>query len=280
MTTTRPDGTDCHIHVFGDPERYPAVAGRTYTPRPATLAQWRAVSEPLGITRAVLVQPSVYGTDNRRLLEGLREAGDAARGVAVIAEDARPGELEALHEAGVRGIRLNLATGVVPQPAEAGALVRRMAALVAPFGWHVQVLARGPTLEAVAALVPELAAPLVFDHMAGASAVAHPGDGDRAVLALLRAGRCWIKLSGADHVASRRDDPEQALPVMRRLVDANPERLVWGSDWPHVGKAGGPDAVEYLPLDHARLLSLVHDAAGEHAGAILSGNATRLYGWR
>ena len=273
-------GVDCHIHLFGDPVCYPAIAGRTYTPRLATLTQWRAVSEPLGVTRAVLVQPSVYGTDNRRLLEGLREAGNAGRGVVVVSDDLPAAVLEQMHELGVRGVRLNLVTGTVPPPDEAQALLRRTAARIAPLGWHVQVLARGRMLAAVAAMVPALDATVVFDHMAGASAaVGFEDSGCTAVLALFRAGQCWIKLSGADHVASRRNDPEQALPVMRTLVETNPERLVWGSDWPHVGKSGGPDSVEYLPIDHGRLTSLLRDAAGRHSEAILAGNAARLYGW-
>ena len=271
---------DCHIHLFGDPAHYPPVAERTYTPRPATLAQWRTVSEPLGITRTVLVQPSVYGTDNTRLIEGLREAGNAARGVAVIADDVPIAALERMHQLGVRGVRLNLATGNVPSPTQARALLWRTASRVALLGWHVQVLARGMMLAAVAAAVPELPAAVVFDHMAGASASAgFDTDEGRAVLALFRSERCWIKLSGADHAASCRDELEQALPLIRTLVEANPTRLVWGSDWPHIGKAGGSDSVEYLPIDHGRLLALMHNAAGPHAEAILSDNPARLYGW-
>ena len=274
------NGVDCHIHVFGDVDRYPAIAGRTYTPKAATLAEWRAVSAPLGIRRAVLVQPSAYGTDNSRMLDGLREAGDAARGIAVI-DDATPDHaLAEMHALGVRGIRLNLATGAVPDPAAIPDQLRRAADRVAGLGWHLQVLARGPRLDAFAAIVPSLHVPVVFDHMAGADA--SPGAsqaGFDAVVKLLREGRCWIKLSGADHVAGNRDTPEEALPIMRQLLGANPDRLVWGSDWPHIGKAQGPDGVEYLPMDHGRLLALLRQATGGDDGRILSANAERLYGW-
>ena len=274
------NGVDCHIHVFGDVDRYPAIAGRTYTPRSATLAEWCAVSAPLGIRRAVLVQPSAYGTDNSRMLDGLRDAGDAARGIAVI-DDATPDHaLNEMQGLGVRGIRLNLATGAVPDPAAIPDLLRRAADRVAGLGWHLQVLARGPRLEAAAATVPSLYAPVVFDHMAGADA--SPGAnqaGFEAALRLFRDGQCWIKLSGADHVAGQRDTPEEALPIMRALVDANPDRLVWGSDWPHIGKAQGPRGVEYLPIDHGGLLALLRQAAGNACWQVLSANAEKLYGW-
>ena len=273
-------GVDCHIHLFGDLDRYPPVAGRTYTPRAATLPEWRAVSAPLGVTRAVLVQPSAYGTDNSRMLDGLREAGDMARGIAVI-DDATPDHaLQEMHALGVCGIRLNLATGAVPDPSAIPGQLRRAAARIAGLGWHLQVLARGARLQAAAATVPSLDVSVVFDHMAGADT--SPGadqTGFEAAFRLFCDGRCWIKLSGADHVASRRDMPQEALPIMRTLIDANPDRLVWGSDWPHIGKAHGPEGVEYLPVDHGRLLSLVRQEAGDAYGRILSANAAALYHW-
>jgi predicted TIM-barrel fold metal-dependent hydrolase len=273
-------GIDCHIHVFGEPDRYPAIAGRTYTPKIATLPEWRAVSESLGVRRAVLVQPSAYGTNNSRMLDGLREAGDMARGIAVIDNATPDHALKEMHALGVRGIRLNLATGSVPDPAAVPDQLRRAANRVAGLGWHLQVLARKTRLEAAAATVPSLAVPVVFDHMGGADA--SPGTdqkGFEAVLHLFREGLCWIKLSGADHVSSRREMPEEALPVMRRLIEANPDRLVWGSDWPHIGKGQGPQGVEYLPVDHGRLLALLRQAAGGAYGQILLANAERLYGW-
>jgi predicted TIM-barrel fold metal-dependent hydrolase len=273
-------GIDCHIHVFGDSDRYPAIAARTYTPRAATLSEWRAVSAPLGVGRAVLVQPSAYGTDNRRMLDGLREAGDDARGIAVIDDATEDHALEEMHALGVRGIRLNLATGPVPDPAAVADQLRRAASRVVGLGWHLQVLARGRWLEEAAAIVPSLTLPIVFDHMAGADTAQDTSQaGFEAALRLLRDGLCWIKLSGADHVARRRAAPEEAVPIMRRLVETNPDRLVWGSDWPHIGKAQGPLGVEYLPIDHGHLLELLRQAAGGAYEKILSANAERLYGW-
>ena len=273
-------GVDCHIHLFGDPLRYPPVADRTYTPTPATLSQWRAISEPLGVRRAVLVQPSAYGADNTRLLDGLREAGDMARGVVVIDDTTPDYDLVAMNGLGVRGVRFNLVTCTSSEASCALARLRTVAARIACLGWHLQVYARGAILEHVVALVPSLGVPVVFDHMAGArSSLGLEQPGFQTVLRLFREGKCWIKISGADHVSSRRDSPEEALPIMRKLVEANSDQLVWGSDWPHIGKAGGPQSVEYLAISHDRLLALLREAASGVMRQILMNNPTKLYGW-
>ena len=274
---------DCHMHVFGDPARYPPAQRRAYTPVPATLAQWQAMAHPLGLQRVVLVQPSAYGSDNACLLDALRSMPGPARGVAVIDAATPPAALATMHALGVRGVRLNLVTGGTVGPAEAVALLRAAAARVAPLGWHVQVFAAAAVVEAIAPLIPTLGVPVVLDHMAGARAcLGLDQPGLAAALWLLRQGACWVKLSGADRVAGRREAPEQALAVMRALVAANPDRLVWGTDWPHIGPHGGtghaPPA-RYLPLDQAGLLALLHAAAGPAAERILVAGPARLYGW-
>jgi predicted TIM-barrel fold metal-dependent hydrolase len=268
------------VHVFGDPSRYPAIADRTYTPHEVTLAAWRALSEPYGIQRAVLVQPSAYGTDNSCMLDEMRISGNEVRGVAVIDGSVTDDMLHEMNVLGVRGVRLNLATGSVTSLADVPVLVQSTAARIARLGWHLQILARGKILEAAAALVETLAVPVVFDHMAGAHLPMTAGaPGFEAVLRLLKDGKCWVKISGADHVATRRDAPHEALPVMRRLVAANPERLVWGSDWPHIGKSAGRDGVEYLQISHGLLLDLLREAAGSAYEPILAANPSELYGW-
>ena len=277
-----PFATDCHIHVFGDPAQYPGAPGRVYTPVAAGLAEWRAIMEPLGFGRVVLVQPSAYGTDNRCMLDGLREAAGAARGIAVIDAATPQVELRAMHAAGVRGIRLNLTTGMSPDPAAVPGMVREAAARVAALGWHLQVLVKGGWVDSLAEVIPALGVPVVFDHMAAMQAALGPGQpGLAALLRLLREGRCWVKISGADYVASRREAPEEALAIMQAMVEANPERLVWGSDWPHIGPVQGAGAppVTYLPIDHGALLDVLRRAAGEAMGRILVDNPAVLYGW-
>ena len=280
MNTLLSDGIDCHLHLFGDTLSYPAITARTYTPVEATLAEWQAISHPLGIQRAVLVQPSVYGSDNARLIDGLREAGGLARGVAVIDDKTPDDALEIMHTLGVRGLRLNLATGDIPDEKSVVAKLQNTAARIASLGWHLQVLARGALLEMIVTLIPKLPVTVVFDHMAGAHvSLACKDPGFKAALKAFRDGKCWIKISGADHVSNKRDEPEQALTIMRTLVEANPDHLIWGSDWPHIGKARGAHSVEYLAIDHGRLLALLRLAAGDSYNRIMCENPARLYGW-
>ena len=283
MTDTPAFACDTAIHVFGDPAQYPPSPQRAYTPVEATLAQWRAVSEPLGVRRVVLVQPSAYGTDNTCMLDALRAAGDSARGIAVI-DDATPdADLSAMHALGVRGVRLNLLTGFALGEEVVPALLRAAAARVAGLGWHVQVLANGKLLDRIADIIPTLGVPVMLDHMASLKAALGPDQpGLQAALRLLREGAVWMKVSGADHVASRRDAPQEALPMMRGFIEANPDRLVWGSDWPHMGPlgaGGGTQKVNYLAIEHAPLLALLRQAAGDASGRILADNAAKFYGW-
>ena len=259
MTDTPALACDCHLHVFGDPACYPPAAHRAYTPVAASLEQWRAMAAPLGLQRLVLVQPSAYGTDNACMLDALRAAAGAARAVAVIGPATPDADLAAMAALGVVGVRLNLITGVSVDPAAIPALLRATAARIAPLGWHLQLLVRGPAIEGIADLIPSLGVPVVFDHMASLSTALGPDQpGLQPVLRLLCEGKCWMKISGADHVASRRDAPDEALPIMRAMIAANPDRVVWGTDRPHIGpltNQGGSQQVRYLPLDNAALLA-------------------------
>src|SRR5438270_3955768 len=177
---------DCHTHVFGPPAQFPFTAARTYTPGEASLDELLALQADLHLERVVIVHPSVYGTDNSCTVDALRRLGGRGRGVAVIADDITPAELDALHRAGVRGIRLNLATAGVHDPEIARRRLAAAAARVAPLNWHVQIYT---TLTMVAALQIELAAvpvPLVIDHFGGADAAAGPTQpGFAALLALV-----------------------------------------------------------------------------------------------
>ena len=284
MTDTPAFACDCHLHVFGDPARYPPAAQRAYTPVAATLAQWRAMAQPLGLQRLVLVQPSAYGTDNTCMLDALRAAAGTARAVAVIDEATPDAALSAMAALGVVGVRLNLITGVSVDPTRVPAVLRATAARIAKLGWHLQLLAPPALIDSVADLIPTLGVPVVFDHMASVQAALGPDQpGLQAVLRLLREGKCWMKVSGADHVASRRDAPEEALAIMRAMIEANPDRVVWGTDWPHIGpltNEGGSQKVSYLPLDNAALLAVLRRAAGDATNHILADNPATLYGWK
>ena len=262
---------DCHFHIFGPAARYPYAASRTYTPPDAPVEAYRRVMAALGLERCVIVQPSVYGTDNACTLDAMARLGPGCRGVAVIDETVDEAALDDMHRAGIRGVRFNiLYTGGV----EVGR-VRAVAERIAPLGWHIQFLLDGRGLAELADDLGVLPVPIVIDHLGHAPAevgIGHPGN--RALLALLGEGRCWVKLSAAYRVSRRAPGYEDAAPLARALIEAAPERVVWGSDWPHPGVVGA------MPND-GNLLDLLgqwtNDAALRHR--ILVDNPAALYGF-
>ena len=226
---------DCHTHIFGNAARFPLWSGRTYTPPEATVAGWQAIHRTLRMERGVLVQPSVYGTDNRCMLEAIGRLGRGARGVAVIEENASARELDALHRAGVRGIRVNLETFGIADPAAASARLQRALAQLADRPWHVQVFVRSSIVPALEPAVMKSPLPIVFDHFGGARAEGGVDDpGFQSLVRLVRSGTAYVKISGA-YRASSSGPPDYAdvRPLARALVEANPARVLWGSDWPH-----------------------------------------------
>lgn len=289
MTTTDVGKTslacDCHMHVFGPLERYPAAPERSYTPREASLADWRRMAERLGLQRLVIVQPSAYGTDNRCMLDALRAAGPGARGIAALDLATTDSELRQWHAAGVRGIRLNPKSVGARQVGALKQLIIWAAKRIAPLGWHVQLYAELEQVVAAAEAIRVAATPVVLDHMGGARADADPA-ALRPLLDLLAAGRCWVKLSGAYRVSRHPSDFSDAVPLAQALVRANPTQLVWGTDWPHTAAHAGrpgadPPLIEFRDLDQAALLDLLAQAAGDSLtlNQILTDNPARLYGW-
>ncbi|HXQ50038.1 MAG TPA: amidohydrolase family protein [Stellaceae bacterium] len=278
---------DCHMHVFGAVETYPPAAHRVYTPTPAPLSQWRAMAAKLGLTRVVMVQPSAYGSDNRAMLDALGAIGPDGRGIAVIDEGMQDAALAALAKGGVRGIRLNVRTHGEHDIGDLRRRFSRAAERIGPLGWHIQIYADLASVAAIADIIRAAPVPVVLDHMGGARAALGIGqDGFRTLLDLLGAGRCWVKVSGAYRVSDQEPGFADATPIARALVQANPERLVWGTDWPHIGShADAPrqDAppVIYRDLDTGALMNLFGEAAGDAATRrrILVDNPARLYGF-
>ena len=276
-----PGACDCHMHVFADPHAYPPAATRAYTPRRAGLDDWRAMAAPLGLQRVVLVQPSAYGTDNRLMCDTLR-ANPGLRGVAVIGPETQDGDLRAMHDLGVRAIRLNLVSNGIPDPRAAAIQLANAAARAGRLGWHVQIFVPGPLLAALAPTIASLSVPVVIDHMGGADAslgLDQPGQPE--LRALLAEGRAWVKVSGINRVSRQASGFRDALPVMRALIAANPARCVWGTDWPHIGAhaAGEASPVIYMGHDNADLLRALFEAApeAEVRRAILAENPGLLY---
>jgi predicted TIM-barrel fold metal-dependent hydrolase len=237
--TALPGGAcDCHAHICGPATIYPYGAERIYTPPDATIESYRHLLAVLGVERAVLVQPSVYGTDNRAMLAALRAGGQGFRGVAVVEPSIAARDVEALHGAGIRGVRLNLVDrregrNVVPVE-----MVRALADRIAPFGWHIEFLVNLDEAPSFAGAVADLKVPIVLGHLG------YPRAGARAwikapafegLLALLAGGRCWVKLTGPYRISGAADLPyDDVDAVAAKLAQAAPERLIWGSDWPHV----------------------------------------------
>jgi predicted TIM-barrel fold metal-dependent hydrolase len=218
-----PGACDCHVHIFGRPTRFPLARDRAYTPPEASIEELLALQEALGFERVVIVQPSVYGTDNSCTLDALHRLGPRARGVTVIDSRTSQEELGLMKSAGVRGVRVNLQTGGTDDPA----FIENAAARIASLGWHVQTFTRISLLRRLKPL-PVL---LVVDHFGLPQSM----DDVRYLASLLREGNTYVKLSGPHRL------PMDPGPVVRALLEANPERCVWGSDWPHPFSRGRRD---------------------------------------
>ena len=260
-----PGACDAHFHVF-EPG-YPHVPQPHYTFPDGTIDQYLALTEALGIERMVLVQPSFYGTDNSLLEHALKRLGPRCGGVAQIEENTSDAELDSLGAIGVRAIRLDLFARAQRPTAEIVAYIRRMAARATPRGWHLQFYTPGTVVRALLPFLAELEDTFVIDHM-GYLTESDP-EFERGLLALLAQGSCYIKLSGAYRVA--RDKPLSSVaPLGRALVAARPDRLVWGSDWPHL-----PDGQR----DTGEILTLLADwaPAEEARQAILVDAPRRLF---
>lgn len=263
--TVPPGAVDSHAHVIGGP---PFIPGRSYTPPEATQDAYVAMLDAAGMAYGVLVQVSVHGIDNTLLLRALEAHPGRLRGVAVIGLATPPAELQDLHDAGIRGLRLNLLHGGgvgLDQLAEYASLCRDM-------NWHLQLLADARDLPDLVRPLARLPVPVVVDHMGHfPAALGAASPGFQALLALVRDG-AWVKLSGANRLAA--PPYAEAAPLARALLKAAPSRCVWGSDWPHVGSW---DAMPRV----GELLDLLADWAPDPAlrRAILVENPARLYGF-
>ena len=282
-----PDTCDCHTHIFGDPGRFPFTATRTYTPEPASVDELRRLHRALHVARVVIVQPSVYGTDNSCTLDALRQLGATARGVAVI-DDATPDStLDEMHRAGVRGIRLNLETGGVTDPAVARQRFQRAVDRIHRRNWHIQIFTRPSVIEGIEDLVLKSPVPVVFDHFGGAQAargVQQPGFA--ALVNLVRSGHAYVKISAPYLSSTRAPAYPDVTPLAEALITANPRRLLWATNWPHPdsSRVVGRQATDIAPLlriDDGRVFNQfavwVKNAAMRRA--ILVDNAANLYGF-
>lgn len=282
-----PGACDCHVHIIGDPKRFPMDAGRVYTPPPAPVDRLLHMHGELDLKRVVLVQPSFYGFDNSALLDAMKQLGHRARGVAVVGEQATDATLRAMANAGVRGLRINLETAGEFDPAVAARKLEIAIAQCQPRHWHIQLYTRPTVIAALADTLAKSPVPLVFDHFAGAQAadgLSQPGFD--AVLALVRSGKAYVKISAPYRASKKVPDYGDIAPFAAALTAANPDRVLWGSDWPHTDSTRIPgraatDETPFLSINDGWILNQlplwVPDA--EVRQKILTANPAHLYGF-
>ena len=282
-----PGATDCAVHVFGDPKRHPYWEGRSYTPEPATVAELKQVMQALRLDRVVVVQASTYGTDNSCVVDSIRELGSGARGVAVIDDKTTEASLDDMHRGGVRGIRLSLGNLGATDPAVA---IQRLKAAADRMtnrkGWSALISGSPATWEALGVELAAFAVPIVVDHFGEprvADGVAQPGF--TTVLNLVKSGKAYVKLSNADTLTNQ-PDMSDLTPYATALISANPQRIVWGTAWPHPSAGAVPgrqstDLAMHRQVDDGRVMNTLPVWAPDAAmrKMILVDNPARLYGF-
>jgi len=278
---------DTHVHVFGDPQRFPFAPARAYTPEQASIAEMQALHRALHTVRVVIVHPSVYGTDNSCTLDGMKQLGSNVRGIAVIDDKTPESALDEMDRAGMRGIRVNLETTGQADPAvarqrfqEAVERIKRRSR------WHIQVYTRLSVIEGIKEQVMAAPMPIVFDHFGGAQAalgVEQPGFD--TLLKLVRTGKTNVKISAPYRSSTKPPDYADVAPLAKALIAANPQHILWGSDWPHPASPVAHRAVtEITPLwqvDDGLIFNQLPLWAPEAAlrKTILVDNPAKLYGF-
>ncbi len=281
------DACDCHTHIHGNPDQFPFFAGRVYTPETALPEEMAALHRALRIRRVVIVTPSVYGTDNSATLYGMKARGPDARGVAVIDDKTADGELDAMGKAGMRGIRLNLATSGSNDPGLARRRFQAALSRMASRNWHIQIYTNLAVIAGIKDLVLAAPVPVVLDHFGGAQAALGSGQpGFADLIELVRSGKAYVKISGAYRASAQAPDYPDVAPLAKALIAANAERVVWGTDWPHPNSVTGPgrqvtDITPLRQIDDGALLNQLPVWAPEPATrrTILADNPARLYGF-
>ena len=230
-----PGACDSHAHVCGPASRYPLFARRIYTPADSPVGEYQHMLRTLGVERAVLVQPSFYSSDNSAMLDAMKAAGPNFRGIAVVQDDIANAELEKLHAVGVRGVRVNIvdvkeAKGVLPIDR-----LRRLAQRISPFGWNLELLMHVDEFPDLDRTFADFPVDMVFGHLGYVRAdkgTATPGF--QALLRLMKDGKAWAKLTGPYRISLQSLPHGDTNPFALALVDAAPQRVLWGTDWPHV----------------------------------------------
>jgi len=268
-----PNSCDSHCHVFGPAATFPFAENRTFTPHDVPKEALGRLHEHLGLDRAVIVQSACHGNDHRALVDALRAGKGRYRGVALLPASASHGDVARLHEDGVRGLRLQLMPHLGAAPSDE--TVRELAALVTPFGWHLEVHVAGSGIADRFATFAGLDAPVVVDHLARVDL--REGLGGPGVVALRRlldTGHVWLKLSGVDRVSLTGPPYDDGVELAALLGAEAPERVLWGTDFPHPNISGPmPDDGVLLDL----IPRMVPDENRRHQ--LLVDNPASLFGF-
>jgi predicted TIM-barrel fold metal-dependent hydrolase len=262
------------------------VPERHYTPGPASLDDLRQHLARNGLDRAVIVQPSFYGTDNTCILNSLRHLAGAGRGVAVLDKDASDTHLRALHTQGVRGLRLNVESSGTGDAQAVSTALAYWADRLEALQWHIQIYASLDALMAIHPVLQNLSVPIVLDHFAMVQSSTALDDARfSAVQGLVHSGRAYVKLSAPYRIQPfALEAPETVANIAQRYLQANPERVLWGSDWPHTNRESGKSALEvsaYRRVGRDALLGGLHAWLPTEAlrQRVLVNNPSQLYGF-
>ena len=280
-----PEGAcDCHVHTF-DPQHFPFSPSRPYTPEPVSVEELRSLHRAIHMSRVIVVQTTVYGANNDGVLDAMKQLGARARGVAVIDEKTPDSALDEMDRAGIRGIRLNLETAGQTDPEIGRKRFQSAVERIKGRKWHIQIYARLSVIEGIKDQVAAAPLPVVFDHFAGAQAA--PGieqPGFSSLLGLLKSGKAYVKISAPYRSSTLAPSYADVAAIAKAMIAANPQRILWGSDWPHPGIPDGRDNSRITPffqIDDGQILNLLPTWVPEASvrKTILVENPAKLYGF-
>lgn len=276
------NGCDTHVHVIGPREQFPMVQNRHYTPGLASVQDLQGHLSRQGLGRAIIVQPSVYGTDNRCLLAAIAAMGQQARGIAVLDPQVSQSEILELNAQGIRGIRLNLESSGNQSIDELKQALMHWAPKLEGLGWHIQVYAPFNVTTACAICIQELPIPVVLDHFALWPANQIANQETSIVLDLLAEGHVYIKLSASYRLPAF--EKTKLKELAHQLLHVRSDRLLWASDWPHTNREPGVDALSVSQYRQVSNDHLKHEQSDwfinhGHAQGVLIDNPSQLYGF-
>jgi len=276
---------DCHVHTF-DPQHFPYSPSRPYTPEPVSVEELRSLHQALHMNRVIVVQTTVYGADNAGVLDAMKQLGSRARGVAVIDEKTPNSALDDMDRAGIRGMRLNLETAGQTDPEIGRKRFQAAVERIKGRKWHIQIYARLTVIEGIKDLVASAPMPVVFDHFGGMqAALGADQPGFASLMTLIRTGKAYVKISAPYRSSIEAPDYPDVAPLARALIASNPERILWGSDWPHPGLPvpgrSNSEITPFFQIDDGRVLNFLPQWVPDPAErkTILVENPARLYGF-